>query len=147
MIGEFRGNTKWLSNFYLTPVRFEGIIYPSSEHAYQAAKTLDMGKRREIAALKKCGDAKRVGRDLALRDDWEEVRLNVMECVVRDKFRRNPYLTEKLLSTGTVGLREGNDWCDNFWGNCFCEKCRNITGRNHLGILLMMIRNELRGYV
>ena len=55
-----------------------------------------------------------------------------------------PELKEKLLATGDEYLEEGNYWHDNYWGNCHCEKCADITGQNKLGILLMKIREDIR---
>ena len=79
---------------------FDGITYPTAEHAYQSAKTLDMSERRRIAALPTPADAKREGRKLTLRTDWETTKFDVMERVVRDKFTRSPELRKKLLDTG-----------------------------------------------
>src|SRR5687767_2374392 len=89
-ISAFQGEHRFLSNFYPATVVFEGINYPTSEHAYQSAKTLEMSERRRIAALPTPSDAKREGRALKLRGDWEQVKFDVMERCVRDKFTRNP---------------------------------------------------------
>ena len=60
------------------------------------------------------------------------------------KFNQNPKIKQKLLDTGDKILIEGNNWCDNFWGNCHCEKCRTKTGKNLLGISLMFLREKYR---
>lgn len=72
-----------------------------------------------------------------MRSDWEEVKLGVMEGLLREKFS-DPELRRKLLATGERELVEGNDWGDSFWGVCAGR------GKNHLGRLLMKLREELR---
>lgn len=141
MIDRFSGDYRFLSNFWPVPVEFEGVVYPSTEHAFQAAKTLDVAVRRDIAGTKKPGEAKQLGRALALRPDWEQVKLDVMEEVLRCKFAPGTALAEKLAATGAQDLIEGNTWDDCFWGICRGQ------GTNHLGRLLMKIRAELSTYV
>jgi ribA/ribD-fused uncharacterized protein len=137
IIKEFRGAYRFLSNFWPASVTYEGITYPSSEAAYQAAKTLNDKERKAFAKMRP-GDAKRAGRKLRLRSDWEQVKLRVMEEIVRIKFFSNPKLGELLLSTGEAKLREGNTWGDKYWGVV------GNTGQNHLGKILMKIRKELK---
>ncbi len=137
-ITEFQGEHRFLSNFWPAEVVHEGISYPSAEHAYQAAKTLDRAERRRIAAILDPGDAKREGRKLALRPDWETAKFTVMEHCVRDKFTRNADLAAKLLATGDAELIEGNTWGDRVWG------VYQGQGENRLGKLLMMVRAEIR---
>ena len=74
---------RWLSNFYMSSVRYLGITYPSSEHAYQAQKTLDLVERQQIATLKTPGQAKRAGKAVKMRSDWEQVKDQIMEDIVR----------------------------------------------------------------
>src|SRR5688572_20227789 len=77
-ISEFQGQYRFLSNFYPATVVFEGITYPTAEHAYQSAKTTKMSERRRIAQLATPADAKREGRALSpQRPDWEQVKFNV----------------------------------------------------------------------
>lgn len=137
-ISEFQGEYRFLSNFWTAKVVFEGITYPTAEHAYQSAKTLDMNERRRIAALSMASDAKREGRALPLRADWEQVKFDVMERVVRDKFTRNAELKNKLLATGDAYIEEGNTWGDRVWG------VYEGQGENRLGKILMKVREELR---
>lgn len=140
VINKFNGDFDFLSNFFASPIRYEGMVYPTVEHAFQAAKTMDMAKRREIAGLPTPGAAKRAGRQVTLRPDWEEVKVDVMETLLREKFS-NPHLNFCLRITDGHFLEEGNNWCDNFWGVCRCPRC-NGNGRNQLGKLLMKIRAE-----
>jgi len=133
----FRGRNRWLSNFSPAQVTLDGMVFGSVEGAYQAAKTLDLEVRAQIAALPKPGQARRFGRRLNVRDDWEKVKLSVMEDLLRQKFAHAD-LRQKLLDTGDAYLEESNAWRDFFWGVC------DGKGENHLGKLLMRIRDELR---
>lgn len=139
MIDSFSGKYRFLSNFFPAKVVYEGVEYPSSEHAYQAAKTLDIPTRLHIAAMETPGETKRAGKKLAIRSDWDQVKISVMEEIVRDKFTRNLTLRQKLIDTGDQILIEGNTWFDTFWGVC------NGKGQNHLGKILMKVRKELGG--
>ncbi|HEC65017.1 MAG TPA: NADAR family protein [bacterium] len=137
-INSFQGEYRFLSNFWLVPIVFEGITFPSVEHAYQAAKTLEIGWRHRIASLQSPGKAKRVGRLSELREDWEDVKLDIMEQLVLSKFSLNNGLRFKLLETGGAELIEGNNWGDTYWGE------HKGVGKNHLGKILMKVRYELR---
>src|SRR5438067_3463317 len=115
-IGEFQGEYRFLSNFYPAVIVFEGITYPHVESAYQSAKTTDMNERRRIAAIIDPAEAKRAGRALKYRPDWEQVKFDVMEQCVRYKFTHHPDLAAKLLATGDAQLEEDNTWDDRIWG-------------------------------
>src|SRR5947208_6749913 len=84
-IAAFQGEYRFLSNFWPAIVEFEGITYPTVEHAYQSAKTLDMTDRKRIAALPTPAEAKQAGRALSLRSDWDTAKFVVMEDCVRYK--------------------------------------------------------------
>lgn len=137
-ISWFSGPYRFLSNFYTTPVVYRNLEYPSAEHAYQAAKCRNPLDRSAFAKNITAGEAKRLGRSIPLRKDWEKVKLLVMEDVLRSKFE-HPKMRNLLLSTGTAELIEGNNWGDIYWGTV------NGKGENHLGRLLMKIRASLRG--
>lgn len=143
MIAEFDGKYAFLSNFYPSIFTHDGIEYPTVEHFFQAAKTLDIKEKKAIAAAATPGQAKRMGRKVQLRPDWEKVKEYYMELGLRLKFE-NPSLRQKLLETGSNELIEGNSWHDNEWGSCYCTRCQNIAGKNKLGKLLMKLREELR---
>jgi ribA/ribD-fused uncharacterized protein len=147
VIDEFQGEYRFLSNFWPATITFEGIEYPSVEHAYQAAKTLDPSERRQIAALATPSEAKTAGRALASRGlqraDWEQVKFDVMERCVREKFIRHADLRAKLLATGDAELVEGNDWGDRVWG-VSPPPSQGGQGENRLGKILMSVRDELR---
>lgn len=137
----FGGPWAFLSNFYPCQVEMDGLKYPTLEHAYQAAKTLDKTEREKIFLAASPGEAKRLGRRAALREGWDKIRVGVMAELLRRKFAR-PGLKEGLLLTEGM-LIEGNHWHDNFWGVCYCRSCPG-TGGNFLGRLLMKTRRELR---
>lgn len=137
-IERFRGKAAFLSNFARCQIFYCGAWYPSVEHAYQAMKTDNVAVRYEIAKLDNPGDAKKWGQKLPLRTDWEDVKLVIMEDLLRLKFQCPPY-RRLLLETGDATIVEGNTWNDTFWGQCPIG-----TGENHLGRLLMQIREDIR---
>lgn len=137
-ITAFAGDHRWLSNFWYARVTLDGVSYPTVENAYQAAKTLNLEARHQF---ERCtpGDAKRLGKRLVLRADWDRVKLAVMRDLIAQKFARGTRLADQLLTTGTAELVEGNRWGDRYWGVCQGE------GQNHLGRLLMEQRAYLGG--
>ena len=136
-IEEFQGTYRWLSNFWPVPIVYDGITYESTEVAYQAAKTNNR-KVREIFAKLTAAESKTLGQNIIIRPDWDAVKLNVMEEVLRYKFS-NSEMRRKLIATGDAELIEGNNWNDTFWGVC------KGVGQNHLGKLIMKIRDEING--
>lgn len=143
MINCFDGKWAFLSNFYWNEIEHEGIVYPTNEHFFQAMKTLDNDERRQIANCLTPGQAKRMGRRVALRSDWESVKEDVMLLGLCLKFA-DEQLADWLLETGDEELVEGTTWHDNEWGNCSCSKCINIEGKNKLGKLLMRVRDMIK---
>ena len=140
-ISNFDGEYRFLSNFYNSPIIYNGVTFPTVEHFFQAMKTLNPAKIIEIKDAPTPGKAKRLGRNIVLRPDWEQVKVSIMKTALRLKFD-NTELREKLLATGDSYLIEGNTWHDNFWGSCNCKRCEN-HGRNMLGQLLMEVREEI----
>jgi ribA/ribD-fused uncharacterized protein len=136
-IQAFTGDHDFLSNFFYAAVHWEGVEYPTVEHAFQAAKTDIASERRAIRECSSPSQAKRLGRRVELRDDWESVKVSIMESIVREKFTAHAELRAKLLATGDRRLVEGNTWNDTFWGVC------RGHGKNHLGKILMRVRAEL----
>ena len=139
-IKQFKDGFDFLSNFYPAHVALDNVRYDTVEHAFQAAKTLDKAQRRLIRNADTPGKAKRLGRKVTLRDDWEAVKIEIMEDLVRQKFTRHPDLRKLLLDTGDAEIEEGNTWRDTFWG----VSLRTGKGRNELGKILMRVRRELR---
>lgn len=137
MIKEFRGKYYFLSNFYEAPITYEGITYQNNEAAFQSAKVLDMSVREKFSILDP-SSAKRKGRHVQLRHDWEKVKFDIMYEICKAKFSQNAELKDKLLATGDEYLEEGNTWGDRIWGAV------NGKGQNNLGKILMRVREELR---
>lgn len=139
MINSFSGAYIWLSNFYQCPLKYKGLLYPTLEHAYQAAKT---NNKEEIQMIRKCltpGQAKKAGRLITIRGDWDSKKIKIMKTLLKIKFK-DKELKNRLLATGDEELIEGNWWGDDFWGFCF----KKNQGQNILGKLLMEVREELK---
>ena len=134
-IDKFEGEYSFLSNFYPVEIKTANFTFPSTENAYQALKTLDKKIQKEFVKLTP-GQAKRKGRKIGIREDWEDIKLYVMEKLIDVKFE-NEELKQKLLATGDAKLIEGNNWGDTFWGMV------NGKGENYLGKILMNKRKEL----
>jgi|ERR1051326_1585952 ribA/ribD-fused uncharacterized protein len=137
IIDDFRGPYSFLSNFFPAKVLLDGYEFASVEHAYQAAKTFDAAQRALIACTKSPVSAKRLGRKITMRPDWDRVKESVMLDLLRQKFQI-PQLRQYLLETHNARLIEGNWWNDTYWGVC------NGKGLNRLGVLLMQIRGEIQ---
>lgn len=145
MIDRFKGEYRWLSNFWPAPVRLDGIEFQTVEHAYQAGKTLCPQIRERIRTLPTPADAKafgrRLGKTVPYRPAWNETfKVALMRYLLWQKFT-HPDLRQRLILTGDEELVEGNHWCDVVWGRCHCRKCAG-RGENWLGVLLMEIRAE-----
>ena len=145
MIGPFRDENRYLSNFYISPFEINGVKYRTVEHFYQSMKTVIPGERVQVINANSPGNAKRLGRNVTIRNDWDEVKIWVMTLGVYSKFSQNRHLADKLLATGGEELVELNNWHDNYWGYCSCRKCINVKSRNKLGKTLMLVRNLLKG--
>lgn len=140
-ITAFSGEFAFLSNFYPRPVTLDGETYPTAEHAFQALKTLQPAERLRVRETPTPYAVKRLGKRVTLRDDWDTLRFEVMERVVRAKFS-DPALAARLRETGERALIEGNRWRDTTWG-CVRAKNGEWRGQNNLGKILMKIRSEL----
>lgn len=144
VIDSFSDDYNFLSNFYPVKLLMDGKIYPSLEHAFQAAKTRDRGWRAAIRKANSPNRAKRIGKwELPfsyLRKDWDSIKDQVMLQLLRQKFSRGS-LKEQLLATGSATLIEGNNWGDVYWGCVYQDDY--WLGHNNLGNLLMKVRSEL----
>lgn len=138
-IDSFRGKHFFLSNFFPAEVTYNGLTFQNNEAAFQAQKTFSPEEQTAFSDLDP-RTAKRRGRHVRLRTDWEDVKDGIMEDIVRAKFTQNPKLGEQLLSTGNAVLIEGNTWNDRYWG----VDARSGAGKNHLGKILMKVRSELQ---
>lgn len=134
-INNFSGMYRFLSNFYIHAIKYDGDWYSSSEHAYQASKTLIPGERSRLRdTLISPGEAKKEGRLVTLRPDWDNIRLLSMFHILSIKFK-NPSMLTDLRNTRPYKLIEGNYWNDTYWG------VYGGKGYNYLGKLLMLIRD------
>lgn len=149
---QFKEEYSFLSNFEPCRIIMDGIEYPSVENAYQAAKVnipgniiltniIRMENNFNTCTAKQ---SKKQGRKVKLREDFDEVKDDIMYELVYQKFASNAELKDKLLSTGDMEIFEGNYWHDNYWGYCYCDKCRGVDSKNKLGKILMRVREELK---
>lgn len=132
----FREEYFFLSNFYDAPITYNGLTYRNNEAAFQAQKCLDEDVRKRFIHLNASG-AKKMGRSVQLREDWEDVKLQIMFQICMAKFLQNEELRKQLLATEDFILEEDNTWGDKFWGTV------NGAGENNLGKTLMIVRNLL----
>ena len=140
IIKGFFGDYRFLSNFHICDVWFEGLCYPSSEHAYMAAKAPPEEREPFSNRSLKSSEAKKLGQLVALLPDWHLTKYNVMLRVVFEKFASNPELRNKLLMTGDRYLEETNNWGDRYWGVDFATG----KGDNNLGNILVKVREALK---
>lgn len=137
MIDRFDGEYAFLSNYSASPFRVDYVLFPTMEHYFQANKANNQNDYLRIAYAPTPGEAKRLGRKIQLRPDWEKIKDNIMLTGLRKKFA-DPELRNLLLATGDEELVEGNYWRDTYWGVC------NGVGQNKLGKLLMQVREEIK---
>jgi len=142
-ITSFSGDNRFLSNFHDAPINFNGKLWATSEHLFQALKTKDFSEIEAIRTASTPGKAKRLGRKATVMPEWDEIKQDMMLHCILFKFSQNEKLAELLIATGDKNLIEGNNWHDNFWGDCSCPKCQGIQGQNKLGGILMAVRKEL----
>lgn len=135
-INEFQGEYRWLSNFWHAPIDVGGMTWASNEHAYQAAKSLNPSDWQLIQNQRSASYAKVYGSKVSIREDWNEIKIEVMRELTAAKYDQNPDLHAKLMATKGMMLVEGNHWGDTFWG-----VCRGM-GHNHLGRIIMDYRDR-----
>jgi len=135
MINAFRNEYFFLSNFYEAPITYCGITYKNNEAAFQAQKCESRDEQMRFADLSP-SDAKRLGRRVELREDWEDIKISIMREIVSAKFDQNPDLAKKLIETDDEYLEEGNNWGDRIWGTV------DGKGANNLGRILMEERER-----
>lgn len=139
----FKEEYRFLSNFYQSPVSYQGLSYPNAEAAFQAQKCSSEEGKEKYTLQKNPVRAKQMGKkEPNLPKDWDQRSFYIMKEILWAKFS-DPVLAEKLKATSDAYLEEENHWHDNLWGNCTCEKCKTKEGQNRLGRILMEIRAEL----
>lgn len=158
--GFYTNEYSFLSNFYLHPITINepslGLFgtYPSTEHAYAAAKAMNVSDHNRIRDAATPGEAKRLGRETVLTPHWEDgLKVLVMNAVLRVKFS-DPELGGRLCATGRAKLVEGTLWNDRIWGvdlQAFDGELdpasphpAGFPGANLLGKLLMFLRSDLQ---
>lgn len=104
----FFGEFRWLSNFYPCEIEYRGIVYPSTEHAYQAAKTNDINEKQFMISLS-TKEVKKYGRRLKLSKDWNNQRIFIMHDILELKFKIVSF-RNKLIETKDLYLEETNNW-------------------------------------
>lgn len=134
---EFRGPTRWLSNFHVESFEWRGKEYMTSEHAYQAAKACNDADHEYVRSASSPKEAMHRGRSIEQRADWDDIRVHVMYSVLKAKFAPDKLLALRLVETGECHLEEGNHHGDIFWGTVAGK------GENYLGQVLMSVRQEL----
>lgn len=142
MICQFRDDYYFMSNFYPFKLIYNGIEYQNTEAAFQAQKCKYFPERNQFSKLNP-SEAKRLGRRVELRPDWEQVKDGIMYNIVLTKFSSDEYLAYKLLKTGEEVLMEGNTWKDTYWG----VDLDTMEGKNKLGLILMKVRDVLRAKI
>lgn len=144
-ITEFRDTYAGFSNFSKEhPVTVMGWWFPNGEAAFHAFKNADEDYWRALQHTTDPGTAKRLGRSVELRPDWEEFKDTAMKMVVAAKFIQHQTLLSLLFQTGDDELIEGNYWHDQYWGSCFCPRHVGTEGRNQLGKTIMAFRDYWR---
>jgi len=139
-IDDFRGDYFFLSNFCPSPFVFCDVKYETVEHAFQALKATNQKDHDLVKNSKNPSEAKRYGRNIKLRDDWEEVKDDIMYDLVKAKFLQNPGQAKMLTETGNAELVEGNTWGDTHFGVC----SKTGVGENVLGKILMDVREDIK---
>lgn len=144
MIEVFRGKYAWLSNFAECEIIYKGVKYLSVEHAYMSAKSKDPKwkeycRTEPLASnVKKESGKIKQSKKIKLIKDWDDKREEIMKELLSFKFSKSPF-KEKLISTGSEYIQEGNTWNDLFWG----VDLKTGLGENVLGLLIMQIRDQL----
>lgn len=134
------GGWNCFSNFSSYQVMYKGKLWPTSEHAYQAAKFSDEKLQEKIRNAKSAYDAFILGgenKELRAKN-WNEVKVSIMEEIVREKLKQNPHILMKLLETGDMEIIEASP-VDAFWG-----WGPNKDGENALGKIWMKLREEIK---
>lgn len=139
MISEFKGQYRWLSNFY---VEADGTCV---ECEFQADKHTGHPWRQAVIMASTPKRARMYGKRWTMSNyqqmEWNHRRVQVMYELVKRKIEDHPDIAVALIATDDEILVEKNTWHDNFWGDCQCLRCYHV-GENHLGEIWMRLRDE-----
>jgi ribA/ribD-fused uncharacterized protein len=138
---KFQDEYKWLSNFAPVEIEYGGMLFPSTENAYQACKSNSL-EHATKCSLCAPNISKRLGKICKQRKDWLDIRMKVMYDLTMLKYKHVEFAIQ-LINIGEQEIVEGNMWHDNFWGNCMCPKCSGFKGENNLGKIIMNVRKEI----
>ncbi len=136
------------SNLYRRELTFEGERFPTSEHAYQVGKARKPEVRAWLLAAPSPSLLAMAAHGLAYWDvapGWSQGRYDRMLRVVRAKFSQHADLAAILLSTGDTQIAESAKELNPVnlrWGEVLTGA--GWVGENHLGLILMKVREELR---
>lgn len=129
------------SNFSSFKLNWNGYDWMTSEHAYHSEKFINNPEIIEqLKQSRSAHDAMVIAyanKD-KYRDDWDEIKLDIMKSILTAKVEQHPYVKKKLLESGDKELIE-NSWRDDFWG-----WGQNKDGQNHLGKIWMKVREEFK---
>lgn len=136
----YEGRWYFLSNFSSFMVRWRGVDWMTSEHAYQAAAFDDSDIIEAIRNARSSHDAKKIARANVSKkvSNWHQINLVVMEEIVRAKLEQHPYIQKKLLETENMEIVEDSPK-DSFWG-----RGPDRRGENNLGKIWMKLREEFK---
>ncbi len=137
----YGGGWNCFSNFSAHQVEYDGTLWPTSEHAFQAAKTLNEDEKNKIKLARSPQEALLLGRSVMLRSDWESVKVDILESILRAKYTQHLAIQEKLFQSQGKELIEASP-VDSFWGIG-----PGGTGENMCGKLWMKIREEYCSHV
>ena len=143
MINQFNGQYSFLSNFHMEFIYYDGYMYNSAEQLYQSFKACSLADLHLIQDCPGPKESKRQAQQIVIRPGWEEVKDEYMYRTLMCKFSQSPSLLDELIGTYPHSLEEGNKHHDNYWGNCSCDNCSELGGKNKLGRLLMDVRKIL----
>lgn len=140
IITSFTGEYNFLSNNYVRPVTYNGLTFRCAASAYEAQKNLEKAKLFvELGPV----EARQLGMSVKLREDWKEVREDIMYRILMNKFEDSEYMADKLKQLDGDILINGNRCHSNFWGVCSCPTCLFRDRKNMLGVLLMKVRDQI----
>ena len=128
------------SNFSRHPITIDGVAYATSEHYFQSRKFTDPEIQERVRHASTPMEAANIGRDrsLPLRPDWDRIKDRVMYRALLAKFTQHSDLMALLMNTGGEVLVE-HTVNDRYWADG-----GDGTGKNVLGLLLMILRTHLR---
>jgi len=138
IISVFMGTFRFMSNMHTCIITLRNRNYQSVEHFYQACKATNKADFELVANAKDPYEAKRLGRKIKCRNDWNDVKDDVMQAGIDAKFIIGTKLAQKLIDTYPYILEEGNGCGDRYWGVDYAGR-----GYNKLGKMLMAKREEL----